>query len=55
MGRTRPSRAEGLTRLDYEEAAREALQSQTLEEIMEATPQATQRKITVCSLELGAT
>ena len=52
MGRTRPSRAEGLTRLDYEEAAREALQSQTLEQIMEATPQATQRKITVCSLEL---
>ena len=52
MGRTRPSRAEGLTRLDYEEAAREALQSQTLEEIMEATPQAPQRKITVCSLEL---
>ena len=52
MGRTRPGRAEGLTRLHYEEAAREAIQSQTLEDIMESTPQATQRKITVCSLEL---
>ena len=52
MGRTRPSRADESLYSRYEEAAREALRDQTLEDIMEATPQATQRKITLASLEL---
>jgi Uma2 family endonuclease len=52
MGRTRPNRADGLTRYRYEEAALLAMRNQSLEEIMEATPQATQRKITLASLDL---
>jgi Uma2 family endonuclease len=52
MGRTRPSGAEGLTRYHYEEAAQLAMRNQSLEDIMEATPQATQRKITLASLDL---
>ena len=52
MGRTRRNRADETLRAEYEEAAREALRNQTMEDIMEATPQATQRKITLASLDL---
>src|SRR5579872_7001053 len=41
-----------LMRLAYEEAAREYLRRLPLEHFMEATPQATQRKITLESLDL---
>jgi Uma2 family endonuclease len=41
-----------LLRLAYEEAAQEYLRSLPLEHFMEATPQATQRKITLESLDL---
>ena len=52
MGRTRRNRADEELRAEYEKAAREALRNQTMEDIMEATPQATQRKITLASLDL---
>lgn len=41
-----------LLRLEYERAAEEYQRSLTLENYMEATPQATQRKITVASFEV---
>ena len=52
MGRTRRNRADEKLRAEYEKAAKDALRNQTMEDIMEATPQATQRKITLASLDL---
>ena len=52
MGRTRRNRADEKLRAEYEEAAKDALRNQTMEDVMEATPQATQRKITLASLDL---
>ena len=52
MGRTRRNRADEELRAEYEKAAKDALRNQTMEDIMEATPQATQRKITLASLDL---
>jgi len=49
MATTRPR---ALIALAYEEAAQEYLRSLPLEHFMEATPQATQRKITLESLDL---
>ena len=52
MGRTRRNRADEELRAEYEKAAKDAQRNQTMEDIMEATPQATQRKITLASLDL---
>src|ERR1051325_5190943 len=41
-----------LLEIRYQEAARERLRNQTMEDIMEGTAQATQRKITLASLDL---
>jgi hypothetical protein len=46
------ARPRALIAVTYEEAAREYLRSLPLEHFMEATPQATQRKITLESLDL---
>jgi Uma2 family endonuclease len=48
------ARPRALIAVAYEEAAREYLRSLGLEHFMESTPQATQRKITLQSLDLAA-
>jgi Uma2 family endonuclease len=47
-----PDVPETLPAIDYEQAAQDYLNSLPLEHFMEATPQATQREITLASLEL---